>query len=233
MVRPWSANSSGPPKLTGEQAVLGLELGGEPVGGGLGGGGGRARLDGADGGGSQEDREDGERWRAPSWAGRRWVDVIGIEPSGGSRSPDNARPLTGPAVRSELPIRKPRRLMELMRPRRHSDSPPARGSVAYGCGSVPDFDRLPLLECGCGPVARPGSNAIPPSIGPPHPAPGRRSVRVHPVSAVDAAEADPTPRDPAFRCSPWTQAQGVDPIGSAGAFDSCCWWSGRCPGRPT
>lgn len=25
--------------------------------------------------------------------------------------------------------------------------------------------------------------------------------------------------DAAFRCSPWTQAQGVDPIGSAGAFD--------------
>jgi hypothetical protein len=26
--------------------------------------------------------------------------------------------------------------------------------------------------------------------------------------------------DPAFRCSPWTQAQGVDPIGSAGSFDA-------------
>src|SRR5687768_4046226 len=25
--------------------------------------------------------------------------------------------------------------------------------------------------------------------------------------------------DAAYRCSPWTQAQGVDPIGSAGAFD--------------
>ena len=40
-----------------------------------------------------------------------------------------------------------------------------------------------------------------------------------PVSAVDAAPAEPTPRDPEYRCSPWTQAQGVDPIGSAGAFD--------------
>jgi hypothetical protein len=26
--------------------------------------------------------------------------------------------------------------------------------------------------------------------------------------------------DPAFRCSPWTQAQAVDPIGSAGSFDA-------------
>jgi hypothetical protein len=39
------------------------------------------------------------------------------------------------------------------------------------------------------------------------------------VSAVDAAQSDPTPRDPEFRCSPWTQAQGVDPIGSAGRFE--------------
>lgn len=28
------------------------------------------------------------------------------------------------------------------------------------------------------------------------------------------------PHDPAFRCSPWTRAQGVDPIGSATAFDA-------------
>ncbi len=39
------------------------------------------------------------------------------------------------------------------------------------------------------------------------------------MSAVDASEAERSPRDPAFRCSPWTQAQGVDPIGSAGQFD--------------
>jgi hypothetical protein len=39
------------------------------------------------------------------------------------------------------------------------------------------------------------------------------------VSAVDAAELEPRPRNPEYRCSPWTQAQGVDPIGSAGAFD--------------
>jgi hypothetical protein len=39
------------------------------------------------------------------------------------------------------------------------------------------------------------------------------------VSALDAAETDPVPRDPAFRCSPWTLAQGVDPIASAGRFD--------------
>ena len=38
------------------------------------------------------------------------------------------------------------------------------------------------------------------------------------VSAVDA-DALPTARDPEYRCSPWTQAQGVDPIGSADAFD--------------
>ena len=41
---------------------------------------------------------------------------------------------------------------------------------------------------------------------------------VGPVSAVDA-DALRTARDPEYRCSPWTQAQGVDPIGSAGAFD--------------
>jgi hypothetical protein len=39
------------------------------------------------------------------------------------------------------------------------------------------------------------------------------------VSAVDAARVQPAPRDPDYRCSPWTQAQGVDPIGSAGSFD--------------
>ena len=38
------------------------------------------------------------------------------------------------------------------------------------------------------------------------------------MSAVDA-EVEPGPRDPDYRCSPWTQAQGVDPIGSAGSFD--------------
>jgi hypothetical protein len=39
------------------------------------------------------------------------------------------------------------------------------------------------------------------------------------VSAVDATDAVPVPRDPEYRCSPWTQAQGVDPIGSSGSFD--------------
>jgi hypothetical protein len=34
-----------------------------------------------------------------------------------------------------------------------------------------------------------------------------------------AASEPSAPRDPAFRCAPWTQAQGVDPIGSAGQFD--------------
>jgi hypothetical protein len=38
------------------------------------------------------------------------------------------------------------------------------------------------------------------------------------MSAVDAADPR-VRRDPDFRCSPWTQAQDVDPIGSAGAFD--------------
>jgi len=39
------------------------------------------------------------------------------------------------------------------------------------------------------------------------------------MSALDAAQPESRPRDPEFRCSPWTQAQGVDPIGSAGAVD--------------
>jgi hypothetical protein len=38
------------------------------------------------------------------------------------------------------------------------------------------------------------------------------------VQPVSVAEPDPAPRGPDYRCSPWTQAQGVDPIGSAGAF---------------
>ncbi len=38
------------------------------------------------------------------------------------------------------------------------------------------------------------------------------------VSAVDASEVT-AERDPDLRCSPWTRAQGVDPIGSAGQFD--------------
>src|SRR5689334_24555585 len=37
---------------------------------------------------------------------------------------------------------------------------------------------------------------------------------------TDVAESTTHPHDPAFRCSPWTQAQGVDPIGSAGSFDA-------------
>ena len=28
------------------------------------------------------------------------------------------------------------------------------------------------------------------------------------------------PHDPAFRCSTWTRAHDVDPIGSAGSFDA-------------
>jgi hypothetical protein len=39
------------------------------------------------------------------------------------------------------------------------------------------------------------------------------------MSAVDAADPHAAPRDRDLRCSPWTQAQAVDPIGSAGAFD--------------
>jgi hypothetical protein len=34
-----------------------------------------------------------------------------------------------------------------------------------------------------------------------------------------AASEVPAVRDPDYRCSPWTRAQGVDPIGSAGSFD--------------
>ena len=66
----------------------------------------------------------------------------------------------------------------------------------------------------------PGRDRTYPAVDRTAPSGARPTVgSVHLVSAIDAAEADPTPRDPAFRCSPWTQAQGVDPIGSAGAFD--------------
>ncbi len=58
-----------------------------------------------------------------------------------------------------------------------------------------------------------------PTVEPSHPSQQGEVGTVEPVSAVDAARAEPTPRDPEYRCSPWTQAQGVDPIGSAGAFD--------------
>lgn len=37
---------------------------------------------------------------------------------------------------------------------------------------------------------------------------------------MTATERRPLPHDPAFRCSPWTQAQGVDPIGSTPRFDA-------------
>ena len=37
---------------------------------------------------------------------------------------------------------------------------------------------------------------------------------------TDVVEAPEHPHDPEFRCAPWTQAQGVDPIGSAGSFDA-------------
>ena len=91
--------------------------------------------------------------------------------------------------------------------------------MAYGCGSVPDFDRLPLLEGGCVTGRPASSDRTRPMVEPSHPARQGAVGTVGPVSAVDAAEAEPTPRDPEYRCSPWTQAQGVDPIGSAGAFD--------------
>jgi hypothetical protein len=35
-----------------------------------------------------------------------------------------------------------------------------------------------------------------------------------------ATVSDSTPPNPAFRCSPWTQEQSVDPIGSASTFDA-------------
>lgn len=37
---------------------------------------------------------------------------------------------------------------------------------------------------------------------------------------MTTVEQEPHHHDPAFRCSPWTQAQGVDPIGSAPTFDA-------------
>lgn len=40
------------------------------------------------------------------------------------------------------------------------------------------------------------------------------------MSAVDAVESEPSGHDSAFRCSPWTRTQGVDPIGSAAPFDA-------------
>jgi hypothetical protein len=39
------------------------------------------------------------------------------------------------------------------------------------------------------------------------------------MTSVGAADPDLAARDGDLRCSPWTQAQGVDPIGSAGSFD--------------
>lgn len=37
---------------------------------------------------------------------------------------------------------------------------------------------------------------------------------------MTAVEHEPGRPDPAFRCSPWTRAQGVDPIGSSARFDA-------------
>ncbi len=109
-------------------------------------------------------RQGRRRSRRPGRAGRRRAGRRARRPFGSCAGSDRtwgwplggARPWTRPVpvptrVRHpRLPIRRPRRLMELMRPSRHSDSSPTRGSVTYGCGSVPDFDRLPLLRCGCG-----------------------------------------------------------------------------------
>ncbi len=39
------------------------------------------------------------------------------------------------------------------------------------------------------------------------------------MCAVEAADLEPHSHDPELRCSPWTRAQRVDPIGSAGRFD--------------
>ncbi len=39
------------------------------------------------------------------------------------------------------------------------------------------------------------------------------------MTSVDAADPRATRLEPDLRCSPWTYAQGVDPIGSAGTFD--------------
>ena len=36
---------------------------------------------------------------------------------------------------------------------------------------------------------------------------------------MTATEAEALPHDPAFRCAPWTQAQGVDPVGSTVQLD--------------
>lgn len=37
---------------------------------------------------------------------------------------------------------------------------------------------------------------------------------------MTAVEQPPVPQEADLRCSPWTRAQGVDPIGSAGSFDA-------------
>lgn len=39
------------------------------------------------------------------------------------------------------------------------------------------------------------------------------------MRALDATEPDPAPMDPGFRCAPWTRAEAVDPIGTAGRVD--------------
>ena len=106
-----------------------------------------------------------------AWRGRRWEWIIERRTFRWVEGADKRSTPTALPSAPELPIRTPRRLIELMRPSRHSDSPPTRGSMAYGCGSVPDFDRLPPLRCGCAPVARPAPT-LPPPRGWPHRAGG-------------------------------------------------------------
>src|SRR5262245_21352527 len=110
-------------------------------------------------------------------------------------------------VAPELPIRTPRRLMELVRPSRHSDSPPDTRvgglRLRVSAGLRPASPTRVQL-CAGRPAGADDTGCRPRM---PHPAIAPATGTVDLVSAVDAAPTDPAPRDPDYRCSPWTQAQ--------------------------
>ena len=121
-------------------------------------------------------------------------------------------------------------------PDRRPGSPPRRED--HSCGTAPESHRFRCRVADAGNL---------------RPRFGRRqrdgpAVRCAPMTL--AASEPPASGQADFRCSPWTQAQGVDPIGSAGSFDELLLveWAaavavgrergrgarrrGRAPGRP-
>lgn len=86
--------------------------------------------------------------------------------------------------------------------------------ATYGCGSVPDFDRLPPPESDVSIPARSDRGRCYPTGWT---APQERPNSLVRVTTVDAELPS---QDSTLRCSPWTQALGVDPIGSAVQFDA-------------